>query len=89
MNDKLRVAIVGCGNIAGPYARNIVTFPELELVGMTDLDLSRAEDLSAKYGGQVYPSLEALLADPNVDLVINLTIHHAHYSVNKQILEAG
>ena len=89
MNDKLKIAIVGCGNIAEPYARNLVTFPQLELVGMTDLDLPRAEALSAKHGGQVYPTYDALLADPAVDLVVNLTIHHAHYAVTKQALEAG
>jgi predicted dehydrogenase len=88
-SDRLRIAIVGCGNIAEPYARNLVTFPQLELLGMTDLDLSRAEALATKYEVQVYPSLEALLADPAVDLVVNLTIHHAHYTVNKQCLEAG
>lgn len=88
-DSRLRIAIVGCGNIAEPYARNLVTFPQLELVGYTDLDSARPEALAAKYGGQVYPSLEAMLADPGVDLVLNLTIHHAHYAVNRQILEAG
>lgn len=87
--QPLRIAIVGCGNIAEPYARNLVTFPQLELVGYSDLDLARAEALAAKYGGRVYPSLAAMLADPGVELVVNLTIHHAHYAVNRQILEAG
>jgi predicted dehydrogenase len=89
MDNTTRVAIVGCGNIAEPYARNLVTFPQIELLGYTDLDASRAEALAAKYGGRVYPSLDAVLADPAVDLVINLTIHHAHYTVSKAILEAG
>ena len=88
-SDRLGITIVGCGNIAEPYARNLVTFPQLELVGMTDLDLSRAESLAAKFETRVYPSLEAVLADPGVDLVINLTIHQAHYAVNKQCLEAS
>lgn len=87
--ERLRIAIIGCGNIAEPYARNLVTFPQLELVGMTDLDLARAETLAGKFGGTVYPSVAALLADPSVDLAVNLTIHHAHYEVTKQCLEAG
>jgi predicted dehydrogenase len=89
MSERLRIAIVGCGNIAGPYARTLVTYPQLELAGMTDIDLARAAALSEKYGGTVYPSLDALLADPSIDLVVNLTIHHAHYAVTRQILEAG
>jgi predicted dehydrogenase len=88
-NERLRIAIVGCGNIAGPYARTLVTYPHIELVGMTDLDLSRAAALAEKVGGAVYPSLDALLADPSIDLIVNLTIHHAHYAVTKQALEAG
>lgn len=87
--DRLRIAIVGCGNIAGPYARNLATYPQLDLVGYSDLDLSRAAALAEKHGGRVFPSLDAVLADPDVDLVVNLTIHHAHYAVTKQALEAG
>lgn len=86
---KLRIVIVGCGNIAGPYARNLATYPQLELAGYTDLDLSRAAALAQQHGGRVFPSLEAALADPGVDLVLNLTIHHAHYAVTKRSLEAG
>lgn len=87
--DKLRIAIVGCGNIAGPYARNLVTFPQLDLVGYTDLDLGRAAAIAEQHGGRVFPSLDAVLADPGVDLVVNLTIHHAHYAVTRAALEAG
>jgi predicted dehydrogenase len=88
-SDKLRIAIIGCGNIAGPYARNLATYPQLDLVGFTDLDLSRAEALAEKHGGRAFPSIKVLLADPGVDLVVNLTIHHAHYAVTRQSLEAG
>ena len=83
------VAIIGCGNIAESYARDLAACDEIDLRGMTDLDLSRAEALSAECGGQVYPSTEALLADPAVDIVVNLTIHHAHYAVTTQCLEAS
>jgi predicted dehydrogenase len=84
-----RVAIVGCGNIAGPYARDLVTYPDLVLAGMTDLDVSRAEALAEKYGGRVYPGLDALLADASVEVVVNLTTHHAHAGVTTACLEAG
>ncbi|HMQ35505.1 MAG TPA: Gfo/Idh/MocA family oxidoreductase, partial [Chloroflexaceae bacterium] len=89
MDSRMRVAIVGCGNIAEPYARNLVTFPQVELVGYSDLVPERAEALAAKHGGRVYPSLDAVLADPSVELVVNLTIHQAHYQVSRAILEAG
>ena len=85
----LRVAIVGCGNIAGPYARSIAAHDEVELVAVTDVDPARAAAFGAEHGCRVHDSLEALLADPDVQLVVNLTVHHAHYAVSRQALEAG
>lgn len=89
MSEKLGVAIIGCGNIANPYAANLSSYPETELIGVADLDLPRAEALAEKYNCGVYPSIEALLTDEAVKLVVNLTIHHAHEAVTRVALEAG
>lgn len=90
MRDKqIGVAIIGCGNIAGAYAKNLAAYPEIKLLGATDIDLQRAESLAQQYGGQAYPSTEAVLADEAVDLVVNLTIHHVHTQIITQCLEAG
>jgi predicted dehydrogenase len=90
ITQPLRVGLIGCGNIAVPYARDLVTYPDrLALVGYADLDPARAETLATQYGGHAYPTVEALLADPTIDLVINLTTHHAHYEVTRRCLEAG
>jgi predicted dehydrogenase len=85
----LHVAIAGCGNIAGPYAETMQAYPQVKLLGATDVVLQRAQALTSKYGGRVYATLDELLADPEVDLVVNLTIHHAHPEVITQCLEAG
>ena len=50
---------------------------------------ARARAFAEKYGGHAYESLAALLADPAIELVVNLTIHFAHYEVVKQCLLAG
>src|SRR5438128_583784 len=82
MNQRpLNLAIVGCGNIAASYAKTLQPYSQLKLLGATSRTLKRAEDFVATFGGKVYPSLEAILADDEVDLVINLTIHHAHVEV--------
>ncbi|MCL4295098.1 MAG: Gfo/Idh/MocA family oxidoreductase [Anaerolineae bacterium] len=86
---KLGVAILGCGNIAVPYAENLSSYPEIELVGVADVDTSRAETLAAQFGCRAYPSMEAMLADEKVELVVNLTIHHAHKETTARCLEAG
>jgi predicted dehydrogenase len=83
------IGIVGCGNIAGPYARSLALHDEVELVSVTDVDPDRAAAFAAEHGCRVHDSLAALLADPAVDIVVNLTVHHAHYAVTKQSLEAG
>jgi predicted dehydrogenase len=84
----LRVGIVGCGNIAGPYAKSIADHDELELVAATDVDPARAASFAAEHRCRAHATLDALLADPEVELVVNLTVHHAHYAVTKQALEA-
>jgi predicted dehydrogenase len=85
----LGVGIVGCGNIAGPYARSLADQAEVHLEAATDVDASRAEAFALEHGCRALGSLEALLADPAIELVINLTVHHAHYAVTKRALEAG
>lgn len=87
--DRTGVAIIGCGNIATRYAKDLASYPEIDLVGFSDLDVSRAEALAAEHGGCAYTDAAALLADPAVELVVNLTIHRAHYEVTTQCLEAG
>ena len=85
----LRVGIAGCGNIAGPYAKTMKAYPQVELIGATDVLPERAQALTAEYGGRAYATLEEMLADPSIDLVVNLTIHHAHPAVIAQSLDAG
>jgi predicted dehydrogenase len=85
----LGIGIVGTGNIAGGYARDALTHPEIRLVAATDLDPARAAAFAEEHGCRAHSSLDELLADDEVDIVINLTVHHAHYEVTKQALEAG
>jgi predicted dehydrogenase len=85
----LNVAIVGCGNIAGPYAYTLKPYSHIHLLGATDVDPARAASFVAQHGGTAYPTLDDVLADERVDLVINLTIHHAHPAVITACLEAG
>ena len=85
----LGLGIVGTGNIAGAYARDILTHPQIRLAAATDLDGPKAAAFGAEHGCPIHESLDDLLADPSVDIVLNLTVHHAHYEVTKRALEAG
>jgi len=85
----LGLGIVGTGNIAGGYATDALTHPEIRLVAATDLDPGRSGAFGEAHGCRIHPSLEDMLADDTVDVVVNLTVHHAHHEVTKRALEAG
>lgn len=86
---KLKIGIIGCGNISSIYMENCPKFPHLELVACADLDLQRAHSQAEKFNIPKACSVEELLNDPDIELVINLTIPKAHASVCIQALEAG
>jgi predicted dehydrogenase len=85
----LGIGIVGTGNIAGGYAKDALTHPEIRLVAATDLDPDRLAAFAVTHGCRTHATLDDMLADDEVDIVINLTVHHAHYEVTKRALEAG
>ena len=85
----LGLGFVGTGNIAGRYAIDVLTHPEIRLVAATDLDAARATAFAEEHGCRVHPTLDDLLADDEVDVVVNLTVHQAHYEVTKRALSAG
>jgi len=85
----LGIGIVGTGNIAGGYARDALTHPEIRLVAATDVDLDRAAAFAAEHSMRAHPTLDDLLADDEVEIVVNLTVHHAHYDVTRRALQAG
>jgi predicted dehydrogenase len=87
-SGRIRVGIVGCGNIAGPYARDIASKPNLELVALTDLDPARAEALAREHGGRAVPTVDDLLGE-KIDLVVNLTFQGSHAAITRRSLEAG
>ena len=88
MAGVTRVGIIGCGNISGIYLTNCRRLPGLELVACADLDRARAQAKAAEHGIRA-ASVDELLADPAIDLVINLTIPAVHAEVNMSALAAG
>src|SRR5438046_1823738 len=85
----MRLAFVGCGNIAGRYAKAIAAAPGLELVGATDLVPGRAGEFVAEHGGTGYDSLPELLGADGIDTVVNLTAPQVHAEVTAAALDAG
>jgi len=86
---KMKIGIVGCGYVADFYMTTLANHRELELVGVYDRDAGRRAAFSRHYGARAYDSLGALLAEPDIRLVLNLTNPHSHFEVSKAALEAG
>lgn len=85
-----RVGIIGCGNISNAYFAGISQFPDLlRIAACADLDLTRAAAKAAEHGVARSLSVDALLADPDIDLIVNLTIPIAHGPINLAALRAG
>jgi len=86
--DKVKVGIIGTGNISDAYLQNGKRFESMEITACADLDISRAQAKAEQYGIQAY-TVDELLADPEIGIVINLTIPAAHGPVCLQALNAG
>jgi predicted dehydrogenase len=85
----MRVGVIGCGTVSEPYLRNMTALPELEVVACSDLAMERAEARAAQFGIPGVCTRAELLADPAIELVVNLTIPSAHHDVTMAALEAG
>jgi predicted dehydrogenase len=87
--SKVRVGVVGCGNISGAYLRIMPTFEALEVVACADVLEERARARAAEFNVPKACGVAELLADPAIELVINLTTPQAHAEVGVAALEAG
>lgn len=87
----MNVGIVGVGCISGIYLKNLhEVFHELRLVAVCDLIRERAEKAQKEYNvPKLYDTMEELFADPEIDIVLNLTRPYQHYEVSKAALLAG
>jgi predicted dehydrogenase len=85
----MKIAFIGCGYVFDIYMRTRWAYPELEICGVFDIDKVRLAKVSEHYGFKIYPTREALLADPAVEIVVNLTTIASHYEIIKSALEAG
>ncbi len=89
MPEPVRVGVVGCGAISASYLKNARSLPILEMAACADLDPARARARAAEFAVPRACTVEELLADPAVELVLNLTIPSAHAPLGLRALEAG
>jgi predicted dehydrogenase len=82
------VGVIGCGNISSAYLTAARKFPILDVVALSDANPATAEARAAEFGIPARP-VDAVLADPAVEVVLNLTIPKAHVDVGLEAIAAG
>ena len=86
----VRVGLIGCGTISDIYLTNGTRrYAGYEIVAVADLMRERAEEKAAQYGIPRVLTPDELIADGEVEVVLNLTIPEVHYELNRAALEAG
>jgi len=89
VGEPLRVGIVGAGKISAQYSETFARLPQVAVTAVADLDAGRAQALAGQHPGARATDLAGLLAAPDVDVVLDLTIPAAHAEVTLAALAAG
>jgi predicted dehydrogenase len=89
VGTKTKIGIIGCGNISGIYLKNCQRlFDHLEVVACADAEMSRAEAKAREFGVAAV-TMDDLLTDPAIQIVVNLTPPSAHAVVSLAAIQAG
>ncbi|AIV40818.1 MULTISPECIES: Gfo/Idh/MocA family protein [unclassified Curtobacterium] len=86
---RVGVGFIGAGMISEQYLTNLTTFPDVEVVRIGDIDTERAAASAAKWGIPASGTGDEVLTDPDVEIVVNLTLPATHVEVSTAALRAG
>lgn len=91
MKNTYNIGIVGCGKISGIYFENLCgrQWSDVQVIACSDLDEKKAAIAAAEHEGVQAMTTDELIAHPDVDIVLNLTIPAAHFPVSMQAVQAG
>ena len=87
--ERTPIGIMGCGNVSHMYVPVLARIPDVEIVAVADVDAGRAQALVEKYDLPKALRPDELLADPTVEIILNLTPIAMHVEVSKAALAAG
>ncbi|AFY74977.1 putative dehydrogenase [Synechococcus sp. PCC 7502] len=85
----INIGIVGCGYVSDLYAKNSRSYSNLRIKGAFDLNPLNRERFCQYHGVTPHQTMESLLEDQSIQLILNLTNPRSHYAVSKSCLDAG
>ena len=86
MNKIFKVGLIGCGHISETYFRAQEYFNNIRIVKCADINMGAAKRCAIHYNIEAV-TVEELLKDTEIEIILNLTIPGAHYEVYKMALE--
>ena len=88
--EKIRIGVIGIGDISDVYLNNLKQYDAVEVTACASRGLGKAQKKAAQHGiPKAYASGAEVIADPEVDLILNLTTPQAHFTYNLAALQAG
>ncbi|MEM1167133.1 MAG: Gfo/Idh/MocA family oxidoreductase [Planctomycetota bacterium] len=84
-----RIGVIGCGDISRQYFDTFAKFDDVRVVAVADLNAERATSTAEKWLVPRVLSTDDLYDDPEVDIVVNLTVPRAHHEVSMRVVGAG
>jgi predicted dehydrogenase len=85
---KMRIGLVGCGNISDVYLTNAQLFEDIEFAAVSSRNVESAKRTGERYELEVR-SIDRLIASDDIDIVLNLTIPSVHAAISRAVIEAG
>ena len=87
---RIKTGIIGCGNISGIYLKNLTQLFEVtEVVACADLIKERAISRAQEFGIPKACTVDELISDPDIDIVVNLTTPGVHAEINLAAIQSG
>ena len=83
---KLRIAVIGVGRLGKEHVRIYSRLPDVDLIGVVDINVQHAERIARQYGTKVY-ELETVI--DKIDAASIVVPTDKHFEVAKKLLEAG
>ncbi len=88
--EPIRIGVIGIGDISDVYLNNLKKYDVVKVVACASRGLEKARRKAAQHGiPKAYASGDEVIADPEVDLILNLTTPQAHFQYNLAALQAG
>ncbi len=86
---KVRMGVIGCGAISGQYFNMAQKLPVVEIPAVADMNRDNAEAKAKEFNIPKVVSVDEMLADPSIELILNLTVPKAHLPIAMKCLDAG